>query len=74
MVDFIQHIRNLHATIRIVVVAGVVQAQFVNGGSLEALGRCGDISLVALRLSENKFTGTRTTDTGNRLYNTTQLV
>ena len=34
VVQFVQHIRNLHATIRVVVVAGVVQAQSVSGGSL----------------------------------------
>ncbi|KAF2022606.1 uracil phosphoribosyltransferase [Setomelanomma holmii] len=74
VVDFVQAIRNLHATIRIVVVAGVVQAESVSGGRLEALGRrYGNVSLVALRLSNNKFTGSGTTDTGNRLFNSTHL-
>ncbi|KAF2818074.1 hypothetical protein CC86DRAFT_435316 [Ophiobolus disseminans] len=74
VVHFVQAIRKLHATIRIVVVAGVVQTEFVSGGRLETLGRrYGNVSLVALRLSNNKFTGSGTTDTGNRLFNTTHL-
>ncbi|KAH8722702.1 uracil phosphoribosyltransferase-domain-containing protein [Phaeosphaeriaceae sp. PMI808] len=72
VVEFVQAIRKLHDTIRIVVVAGVVQDKSVFGGSLESLGRCGNLSVVALRLS-NKFTGRGTTDTGNRLFNTTHL-
>jgi uracil phosphoribosyltransferase/adenylate kinase/phosphoserine phosphatase len=74
VVQFVQHVRNLHATIRIVVVAGVVQAQSIAGVSLaQALARHAKLSLVALRLSDNKFTGRGTTDTGNRLFNTTHL-
>jgi uracil phosphoribosyltransferase len=72
--EFVQHIRKLYADIRIVVVAGVAQAQSVSEGSLlaQTLSRA-NICVVALRLSENKFTGTGTTDTGNRLFNTTHL-
>ncbi|KAG0636937.1 uracil phosphoribosyltransferase-domain-containing protein [Tuber brumale] len=74
VVNFVQRIRSLHATIRIVVVAGVVQAQSVSEGSpAHALARHTNFSLVALRLSDNKFTGRGTTDTGNRLFNTTHL-
>ncbi|CAM6002791.1 unnamed protein product [Sphagnum balticum] len=74
VVNFVQHIRNLHATIRIVVVAGVVQAQSVaEGSTAHALACNKNFSLVALRLSNNKFTGKGTTDTGNRLFNTTHL-
>ncbi len=73
VVEFVQHVRNLNATIPIVVVAGVVQAQSVSGGSLDqTLGHAG-LSVIALRLSDNKFTGRGSTDTGNRLYNTTHL-
>lgn len=73
VVQFVQHVRNLNATIRIVVVAGVVQAQSVSGGSLtQVLGQVG-LSVIALRLSDNKFTGRGTTNTGNRLFNTTHL-
>jgi uracil phosphoribosyltransferase/adenylate kinase/phosphoserine phosphatase len=71
VVQFAQHIRNLHATIRIVVVAGVAQAQSVDYLT-QALAHT-ELSLVALRLSHNKFTGRGTTDTGNRLFNTTHL-
>jgi uracil phosphoribosyltransferase/phosphoserine phosphatase/adenylylsulfate kinase-like enzyme len=73
IVEFVQAIRNMHATIRIVVVAGVVQAESVSGERFEALGRYGSVSLIALRLSNNKFTGRGTTDTGNRLFNTTHI-
>jgi hypothetical protein len=74
VVQFVQHVRDLHATIRIVVIAGVVQAQSVSEGGLgQALAHHANLSLVALRLSDNKFTGRGTTDTGNRLFNTTHL-
>ena len=72
--DFVQHVRKLHATIRIVIVAGVVQAQCIRGGTLEqALTNQSKIHLIALRTSETKFTGSGATDTGNRLFNTTHL-
>ena len=72
--EFVQRIRRLHATIRIVIVAGVVQAQSLSQGSLaQALACHANISVVALRLSDNKFTGQGTADTGSRLFNTTHL-
>ncbi|EXJ55215.1 hypothetical protein A1O7_08141 [Cladophialophora yegresii CBS 114405] len=66
-----------HGTIRIIVVAGVVQSQAVDKIrsswlSLKHVNRL-TLSLIALRLSENKFTGKGGTDTGNRLFNTTSL-
>ncbi|RDW87961.1 hypothetical protein BP5796_03655 [Coleophoma crateriformis] len=64
--EFVNQIRKLHTTIRIVVVAGVVQAE-------SALIRDANLIMVALRQSDNKFTGRGTTDTGNRLFNTTHL-
>jgi uracil phosphoribosyltransferase/adenylate kinase/phosphoserine phosphatase len=74
VVQFVQHVRKLHGTIRIVVVAGVVQAKSVSvGGLIHGLAHKTKLSLVALRLSENKFTGKGTTDTGNRLFNTTHV-
>jgi uracil phosphoribosyltransferase/adenylate kinase/phosphoserine phosphatase len=74
VVSFVQQVRNLHATIRIVVVAGVAQAQSLYKGSLaEAFAHHANLRLVALRVSDNKFTGRGTTDTGNRLFNTTHL-
>ena len=74
IIEFLQHIRKLHATIHVVVVAGVVQAQCVSGGSLnQTLSGHANLHLIALRLSDTKFTGSGTTDTGNRLFNTTHL-
>ena len=75
IVESVRQVRKLHATIRIVIIAGVVQAQCVSGGSLNhALARYTKLHLIALRLSETKFTGSGTTDTGNRLFNTTHLL
>lgn len=74
IVEFVEHVRKLHVTIRIVVVAGVVQAQCVSDGGLkQKLARHPKLHLIALRLSDTKFTGSGTTDTGNRLFNTTHL-
>ncbi|KAH6851360.1 uracil phosphoribosyltransferase-domain-containing protein [Chaetomium sp. MPI-CAGE-AT-0009] len=75
IVEFVQRIRNLDATIFIVVVAGVVQAKSLASAGL--LGRVLEtdraLGLVALRLSDNRFQGRGGTDTGNRLFNTTHL-
>jgi uracil phosphoribosyltransferase len=49
IVEFVEAIRTLYRTIRIVVFAGVVHARFVSGDGLEQLGRHGYVSLVALR-------------------------
>jgi len=73
VVEFVQRIHSLHATIHIVVVAGVVQAQSVSEGLAQALACHSNFSIITLRLSDNKFTGRGTTDTGNRLFNTTHL-
>ncbi|KAI1736867.1 uracil phosphoribosyltransferase-domain-containing protein [Xylaria scruposa] len=75
VVQFVQHIRDICDRIRIVVIAGVVQAQSVTDGSdfADMLARDDGLHLIALRLSENKFTGRGTTDTGNRLFNSTCL-
>lgn len=70
ILEFIRHIRNIHAMIRIVVVAGVVQDEVIAGGALTAFA---NLSLVTLRTSKNKYTGSGGTDTGNRLFNTTHL-
>ena len=72
VVQFVQYIRNLDPTIRIVVVTGVAQADSIS--IIEhPLPRERHLSVIALRLSANKFTGKGPTDTGNRLYNTTHL-
>ncbi|KAK1673459.1 uracil phosphoribosyltransferase-domain-containing protein [Colletotrichum godetiae] len=72
LLEFVDHIRGLELGIRIVVVACVVQAKAISH-VLEPLACEGDLSLVALRLSDNKFTGSGGTDTGNRLFNTVHL-
>ncbi|OBT42771.1 hypothetical protein VE00_06578 [Pseudogymnoascus sp. WSF 3629] len=73
ILGFIEHVRKLRPTIRIVVVANVVQDKFISGETAANLARHGNISLIALRLSKNQFTGSGETDTGNRLFNTTHL-
>jgi uracil phosphoribosyltransferase/phosphoserine phosphatase/adenylate kinase len=72
--QFVRHFRKLNATIRIVVVAGVVQDKAISEGGLSLMLDDKSLSIVALRLSTNKFTGRGTTDTGNRLFNTTHLL
>lgn len=72
--EFIHHIRSLDATIRIIVIAGTVQAKsLLEGHFCEVFERDKNLSLVALRISDNKFTGSGGTDTGNRLFNTTHI-
>ncbi|KAI0454118.1 uracil phosphoribosyltransferase-domain-containing protein [Xylaria acuta] len=74
VVQFVQHIRTLFPAIRIIIVAGVVQHQSVKEGNLaDMLAGDTKIKIIAPRLSDNKFTGKGATDTGNRLFNTTQL-
>jgi uracil phosphoribosyltransferase/phosphoserine phosphatase/adenylate kinase len=76
VIEFVQHIRSFGADIRVVVVAGVVQGECVSPSSAtyKALEACGNVSLVALRISSTKFTGSGTTDTGNRLFNSTHIL
>lgn len=75
VVKFVDSIRAIHAMIRIFVVAGVVQDKAVSGcGPLKALARTAELTVVALRLSKNKYTGSGGTDTGNRLFNTAYLL
>ncbi|KJX94133.1 putative uracil phosphoribosyltransferase protein [Zymoseptoria brevis] len=75
MAEYVNHIRALDVAVRIVVVAGVVQEQAVqeNGGLAKQLEKHGRLDLVALRMSSNKYTGKKQTDTGDRLFNTTYL-
>lgn len=75
VVDFVRHIRKCDPHVRIVVIAGVVQGQAVSeGGVLARLShRYGRLSLIALRISRNKYTGRGSTDTGHRLFNTTHM-
>lgn len=68
--NFLQHIRNLHATIRVVVLQ---EKDISPTGSYSKLLRERPIEVVTLRLSRNQFTGRGSTDTANRLFNTTHL-
>ncbi|KAI2637444.1 uracil phosphoribosyltransferase-domain-containing protein [Xylaria nigripes] len=71
IVKFARPIRKRYPTIRIIVVAGVVQDQCLSRGCLvDMLVSDHALSIVALRISNNKFTGKGGTDTGNRLFNT----
>lgn len=72
VVQFLEHIRGIHKSLRIVVVAGVIQAKFFNTPP-EVVANDINVGLVALRLSDNEFKGKRGTDTGNRLFNTTHF-
>lgn len=69
--DFVYHIRCLHTSIRIVVVAGVIQAKAIKE-RLRSIAHLMD-AVVALRASETEFVGSKQTDTGNRLFNSTHL-
>ncbi|KAH7164929.1 uracil phosphoribosyltransferase [Fusarium sp. MPI-SDFR-AT-0072] len=74
VIEFIKRVVRLEPNINITVVVGVVQAEAIAEGHLFAkVMRRHSAGLIALRVSENKFTGTKTTDTGNRLFNTTHL-
>ncbi|CAI6342424.1 unnamed protein product [Periconia digitata] len=58
----------------VIVVAGVVQVNALKQSEMANLmRRYKGVSLVALRVSERKYTGQGTSDTGNRLFNTTEL-
>jgi uracil phosphoribosyltransferase len=73
VVQFVRHIRSIVPTLRIVVTTGVAQAQSM-ANLKKSLSGHADLGLVALRISDNKFTGTGPTDTGNRLFNTAHLL
>jgi uracil phosphoribosyltransferase len=75
VIECVDAIRFLSPDIRIIIVAGVVQAQclYRNSVMYKALSAYGSIDVVALRVSDTKFTGSGTTDTGNRLFNTTHM-
>ncbi|KAK5166263.1 uncharacterized protein LTR77_008524 [Saxophila tyrrhenica] len=75
ILDFLRHIRGVRTRVPVIVVAGVVQADATKRDSAFAaeIFELGRVDLVALRLSENKYTGKGKTDTGARLLNTVQL-
>jgi len=60
VVEFVQHVRiTCGNNVRIIIVAGVVQAKVVEKDGMLAplVTRDGILDVVALRVSENKFTG-----------------
>lgn len=77
MALFVRHVRALAPEARIVIVAGVVQKGALTEGeyAMQTLASESErgVTLVALRVSDNKFTGRGGTDTGHRLFNTTYL-
>lgn len=74
VIEFMRRVRELNETARIVIVGGVVQAKAVSGTEFaQFLTADRNVYVAALRKSDNKFTGRGGTDTGNRLFNTTQL-
>jgi uracil phosphoribosyltransferase len=75
IIEFVRSIRQIHPTIRIFIVVGVIQAQCLCKTSrmYKLLSGYEHVSIVTLRVSDTKFAGSGTTDTGNRLFNTTHL-
>lgn len=79
MVEFVKHTREtVSGQVRIAMVAGVVQEEVVGTEGVEGvfardLAGMGDVTLVTLRVSKNKYEGAGSTDTGHRLFNSTHL-
>lgn len=74
VVEFVEYIRREYSMILILVLANVVQDQSViHGAFARVLVEDSRVNLVALRLSTTSFVGSGSTDTGNRLFNTTHL-
>ncbi|KAK5111046.1 hypothetical protein LTR62_005421 [Meristemomyces frigidus] len=74
VVQFVRHIRGEHPQIRIIVMTGVIyRGSLHRGGVIHGLSKEGLLTIIALRVSENSFKGSRGTDTGNRLFMTTHL-
>lgn len=77
IMEYLEPLRKRDPQVKVVVVAGVVQAQAMHSGEDGSFGQSlrkdSNLTLVALRKSENKYTGKGTTDTGHRLFNTTYM-
>ncbi|PHH91764.1 hypothetical protein CDD83_10408 [Cordyceps sp. RAO-2017] len=75
LLEHLQRVRQLSPKTCIVVVAGVVQAKTLDDGHALALAldQYDVRRLIMLRRSDNEFKGSKATDTGNRLFNTTHL-
>jgi uracil phosphoribosyltransferase len=81
IVDFVEPLRGEYPHVRVIVVAGVVQAKALvvqtepeaNNRFAEWMRDDRELYVVALRKSENSFKGKGVTDTEHRLFNTTKL-
>lgn len=84
ILEFVKYIRFVDPRVKIVIVAGIVQEEFLGCQSGDELGGAGgggkgllerylNVYLVGLRMSATKFKGAGKTDTGARLFNTTTL-
>ncbi|KAH7093716.1 uracil phosphoribosyltransferase-domain-containing protein [Paraphoma chrysanthemicola] len=74
IVEFLTPCRRDWPLVRVVVVAGVVQVDAVRATDLgRMLARDARLSVVALRVSENRYVGKGVTDTGDRLFGTTDV-
>ncbi|KIY68252.1 hypothetical protein CYLTODRAFT_453691 [Cylindrobasidium torrendii FP15055 ss-10] len=74
LVPFIRRIREVDSCVRIAIVVGVIQAKALSRSIFsQTLAVDSNVCVVALRRSDNKFTGRGGTDTGNRLFNTTHI-
>jgi uracil phosphoribosyltransferase/phosphoserine phosphatase/gluconate kinase len=72
--DFVNFIRPKDASVCIIVMTAVAQKACVETGRFaDLLAKDKKLNLIALRLSENSYKGTKGTDTGHRLFNTTFL-
>jgi len=70
---FVEYIHDLQENIHIVIVASVIQADFLGNKLAEIHAIHNNLSVVALRTSDTSFIGAGTTDTGHRLFNTTHM-
>jgi uracil phosphoribosyltransferase len=72
--DFVDFIRSKDASVCIIVMTAVAQKACVETGRFaDLLAKDKKLNLIALRLSGNSYKGTKGTDTGHRLFNTTFL-
>lgn len=70
---FVEYIHDRCENIHIVIVASVIQAAFLGDTLAEIHANHDNLSVVGLRTSDTSFVGNGTTDTGNRLFNTTHM-
>ncbi|KAF2133802.1 hypothetical protein P153DRAFT_362865 [Dothidotthia symphoricarpi CBS 119687] len=74
IVEFMEPLREKYPGVQVIVVAGVVQADATKVGKFAAMLKSDkNLYVVALRESDNKYKGRGGTDTGHRLFNTTNL-